>query len=289
MHNNFAQETVPKGMDILIEDLEDPISGGEATVYSQHRNYFPGIGGTIMTNQQVDVALRESFNTAPKVGHQTFLKHALIKKLEDFFVRTKCYTYAHIARPLGSISYPDKEQEGYLYEWADGHEGFMWTFSYGMNERGQVELDEWNKFSTLFTSAGIKLGWDVTDQDSDGMSKNIIHRRTSTRSNVERLDRRWKRIDFGPQSAPIQFDKVTAFLNDNQAELIEILEWKRFHMLELIVEYLQDPNKMREVDIGRLEILVGDYRSSTCRHLKSSHSSETDPVDLIPGDQFLID
>jgi len=39
-----------------------------------------------------------------------FLRHTLIKKLEDYFFKKGHYRYAHVTRPLGST------ERAYIYE-----------------------------------------------------------------------------------------------------------------------------------------------------------------------------
>ena len=54
----------------------------------------------------------------------------LIKKFEDYFFRKPIYKYAHIPRPLGSVSRQGAHPfEACLYEWAFGGEGFPWVVS----------------------------------------------------------------------------------------------------------------------------------------------------------------
>jgi hypothetical protein len=123
-----------------VETICEDGAGGSATVYIQLRNSFPGLGGTITTEQDFVVAYRLPSGTGlePLREHDqsqhfdpsgldmqaaeslhTFLRHALVKKLDDYFFRTGRYKFAHIPRPLGSTG-----AGGYVYEWVHGSEGF---------------------------------------------------------------------------------------------------------------------------------------------------------------------
>jgi hypothetical protein len=93
----------------------------------EFRTEFAGIGRTIITYEGVAAALREEYTKTPKSGYKMFLRHTIIKKLEDYFYRTGAYNFAHIQRPLSSISKINGNQyEACIYEWAFGSEGFPW-------------------------------------------------------------------------------------------------------------------------------------------------------------------
>ena len=71
--------------DGIIEFLYEGGEGDEAKVNVELRTKFQGIGGTIITEEGAVTALRMEHSGAPKSGHNMFLRHMLIKKLEDFF------------------------------------------------------------------------------------------------------------------------------------------------------------------------------------------------------------
>ena len=74
----------PKGAEFIKVGGE----GGEATVDIELRTRFPGVGGVIQTRSGVIAALRAERESAPKAGHKMFLRHMLIKKLEDYYYRS---------------------------------------------------------------------------------------------------------------------------------------------------------------------------------------------------------
>ena len=71
--------------EIIIREVAEGGAGGEAQVKTQFRNVFPGIGGTVRIQQPMMSAWREEFNQAPDIGKKIFLKHLILKKLDDFF------------------------------------------------------------------------------------------------------------------------------------------------------------------------------------------------------------
>jgi hypothetical protein len=93
-----------------VEFIHKEGTGSEARADVELRTKFPRIGGTIDTYQGTAVARRNEFNTAPNVDHEMFLRHTLIKKLEDYFFKKGHYRYAHVTRPLGST------ERAYIYE-----------------------------------------------------------------------------------------------------------------------------------------------------------------------------
>ncbi|MBU0980116.1 MAG: hypothetical protein KJ709_04890, partial [Nanoarchaeota archaeon] len=207
-----------------------------------------------------------------------YLRHLIVKKLEDYFYRKHKYDFAHIPRPLGSISICSGEPcEAYLYEWAHGTEGFHWEEQQSDGSTKQISLKDWDEFSACFASAGIDMSIDITDPDDGRISKNIIHQfpndyhpESGNRSSV------WKRIDFGYSSLRMDYDKLRAFLNANERDMKLYLRGERYKMLMLAVEHLtKGTDQMDDVDIGRLETLVGDYRGRTLRHFTSRGSSMT--------------
>jgi hypothetical protein len=105
-----------------VEFIYEGGTGSEAHVDVELRTRFPGVGGTIDTYQAIAVAHRNEFSVAPGIGHEMFLRHTLIKKLEDYFFKKGLYKYAHVWRPLGSTD------RAYTYEWAFGRDGFPWSY-----------------------------------------------------------------------------------------------------------------------------------------------------------------
>lgn len=251
----------------LVQRLECVGFGSEASVYLEIRNFFPGIGWDVYTTQQLACANREDSNYSKNIGHYNFLRHSIIKKLEDFFVQQNKYKTAHIPRPLASTD------KGYIYEFVIGSEGFPWIIDSGDGEGGvqrvPVELAEWGSFTGAFSAAGINLSVDIADPDDARVSKNIIlcHQYKLDYENPS-LSSLWEKIDFGSCSATIDHDKLEKFLSENEEKLITDLSIQRYEFLKLALDYIKKgPQGMDKRDIGRLEVLAGDFRMSTLSHL----------------------
>lgn len=275
----------------VIEFICEGGSGSEANVKVELRTIFAGIGGTILTNEGVATALREEYSPTPKSGHKMFLRHTIIKKLEDYFYRKGAYMFAHIPRPLGSISRAEKSPyEAYIYEWAFGTESFPWECVDKKGARNLVKLRDWERFVTSFNSAGINMELDCTDPNDGRISQNIIHQYPKPIEDGLEMSLLWKRIDFGPMSLNIDFDKLLKFLNENRNDLIDVLRNERYEMVRLSVEYLTKGNNMKEIDIGRLDALIGEYRRSSLRHyiVKNLDSSASIPSYIKTRTEFLI-
>lgn len=267
-------------------------AGSEARITIQLRTKFPGIGGTIITQQAVVVALREEFSKAPKTGHRMFLKHTIIKKLEDYFQKKGIYKFPHIPRPLGSISGISEEPyEAYIYEWARGSDGFPWGYMDSETLKfTSIRMCDWSKFGGAFSSAGISLtsDGDCTDADDQRISKNVVHEFPVSPGGADKnseFNPLWKRIDFGPGSMKINYDHLGRFLRDKKEGLIQTLRNERYSMMTLAFEYLTKfdyrthSSKMNKVGIGRLDALVGNYRLSSLRHFISrGMGSDEEPL-----------
>lgn len=262
----------------VIEFICEGGIGATATVRVELRTEFPGIGGTIITHEGVASAFREEFNPSPKSAHRLFLRHTIVKKLEDYFFRKDVYMFAHIPRPLGSISKDgEKPSEAYIYEWAFGSESFPWEYVDLEGNRTLIKLHDWDNFITYFHHAGIDLQMDTSDPDDGRISKNIIHPYPQPIANGTEISSLWKRIDFGYESMKIDFDKLSQFLHDKREDLERVLRTERYEMILLAKEYLAKGKEMKEVDIGRLDSLAGEYRRSSLRHHVSRGSGIDGP------------
>ena len=274
----------------IVEFIYEGGSGGEAYVRIELRTEFPGLGGILLTNEGVATALRQELKPSFKSGHKMFLRHMIIKKLDDYFYRKGVYKYAHVPRPFGSISRNDKEQfEAYLYEWSFGSEDFPWQFPDREGNMTDVLLNDWKEFVEHFHSAGIDMKWDITDADDARISKNIIHQYPACISEGLEMCSLWRRIDFGFDSTPINYEGLKNFLERNQKDLNNFLRFERYNMLMLALEYLTNSKAMKEIDIGRLEALVGDYRRWSLCHFTSRGMDFTSSlVGFQPGTESLV-
>lgn len=275
----------------VIEFICEGGSGSEANVKVELRTIFAGIGGTIITNEGVATALREEYNITPKSGHRMFLRHTIIKKLEDYFYRKGEYMFAHIPRPLGSISkIGENPYEAYIYEWAFGSECFPWECVDRKGKRSPIKLHDWDNFVTSFGSAGINMEIDCTDPMDGRISQNIIHQYPKPIADGLEMSLLWKRIDFGPMSLNIDFGKLLKFLHEKRKDLINVLRTERYEMVMLAVDYLTKGMKMREIDIGRLDALIGEYRRSSLRHhiTKNLDATKSTQIYIKTRTEFLI-
>ena len=247
-----------------VEFIHEGGVGSEARVDVELRTRFPGIGGTIDTYQGIAVARRNEFSRAPDIGHEMFLRHTLIKKLEDYFFKKGYYRYAHVTRPLGST------ERAYIYEWAFGRDGFPWSY---LDETGysvSVRLDDWNSFNAIFLEAGIDLQSDCTNPDNGTISQNIVHQ-LHLGANVSQpiLNRLWKRIDFGPRSIRLDYERLLKHLQENDQDIRETLKVGRYDMMMLACRYLLNRGEIDPKERERLGMLVLDYRLSTLAYLNA--------------------
>lgn len=246
--------------EIIIKEVAEGGAGGEAQVKVQFRNIFPGIGGTLRIQQPIMAAWREDFNQVSGIGRRTFLKHLVLKKLDDYFTRTGHYLFPHITRPLGSNE--DDSLEGYWYQWVFGRESFSWEYPKADGGREVVALDEWGQFSACFEEAGVNLAMDVCDGDNGLISQNIIHE--FYKYFETNLNFCWKRIDFGAGSMMIDFDKLCHFFETNSMALGAVLGGERSTMMILASHYLFS-EKLSNESCRELDRLVAIYRLSTLR------------------------
>ncbi|MFC1915346.1 hypothetical protein ACFLW4_01430 [Chloroflexota bacterium] len=251
--------------------------GDEAEIIVQLRREFPGVGGVILTYQSLAVASRTEFNYSPHCGHKMFYKHAIVKKLEDYFFKTGVYRYPHVTRPLGS------SDESYIYEWAFGNDGFPWEYIETGGAKTCVHLDEWHRFIGAFNEAGIDVAMDCSDPNDGRISKNIVHQLARPLYVYQPdLNRIWKRVDFGDRSIQIDYDKLAKYLTDNSENLRASLSTGRPEFIELTYRYLSPIHKISERDLGKLEQLTLDYRMSTLSHLNARGVEVSPGVKLRP-------
>jgi hypothetical protein len=257
-----------------IEYIGEGGFGDEAHIAVQLRREYPGIGGVVLTYQSLAVALRAEYVRSPDSGHKMFYKHSIIKKLEDFFFKRGVYGYAHVTRPLGST------EDSYIYEWAFGIDSFPWEYIEPGGERTYVQLDEWDRFVTAFSTAGIDMTMDCTDPDDGRISKNIVHQLALPHIYQSELNRIWKRVDFGDRSIKFDYPKFFRYLADNEEALRGILKVGRFEFLKLACKYLSPEETISEKELGMLEQLTLDYRMSTLSHLNTRGVERSPEVSL---------
>lgn len=242
----------------IIQTIREGGAGGEAEIWLQARNTFPGIGGIVVTSQLVAAAWRKEYSPLETIGESLFLKHVIVKKLDDYFCRTGRYTYPHVARPLGS------ERNTYFYEWVWGATAFPWVETAGSGVLETITLAEWSEFVSAFDEAGISVGHDAADPDNANVSQNIVHQ-VGHSPKEGKLDLFWKRIDFGSRSLPIDYDKLGRYVDLNGGELKAVLGDHRYWLLVYALKALQLGQELNVSDRVRLEELVAQYRISSLR------------------------
>jgi hypothetical protein len=273
----------------VVEPIREAGAGGEARIIVELRTLFPGLGGTIVTQEGVAAALRIEYNQAPTIGHEMFIRHLIAKKLDDHFYRSGVYVFSHVPRVLGSISRGAEEpREAYLYEWAFGSDGFSWMEP-GTND--PINLHDWNQCVGRFASAGVDLSYDTTDPEDGRTSQNIVHQYPQSLHSGEMCSL-WKRIDFGFRSILIDFDRLSAFVHDEKAKLTDTLRYERYEMLRLAVAYLRHRKYGEHIssyDLGRLVQLICDFRRSSLSHLTLAFGSARGDVRLTDESQALLE
>jgi hypothetical protein len=271
----MANDSISEG---VVEFIRRGGEGGEAQVDVELRTLFSGIGGTILTSGGVVTALRKETGAMRGSGHVMFIRHMIIKKLDDYFYRStaeKAYVYSHIPRPLGSVSEEGdaakgiKPIEACIYQWAQGNEGFSWEVQGPDGNSEPVTLADWRVFENKFVSAGVNMAKDIADADDGRISKNIIHMFPYDIDADNRLSSIWQRIDFGMQSTPFDFYKLEKFLTDNRSDLENVLRTDRYEMLRLAVKYIDPAQKLDPREIGKLEVLTLAYRVSSLSHFSA--------------------
>lgn len=264
--------------------------GGEAKIREELRTRVPGLGGTIKTDEGVQVAFRMQKSISPplKEGHRMLLRHTILKKLDDLFLRTGRYESAHVTRPFSSISKPagqpcpefcgelcgqhretmqERHCEAYLYEWAKGTDNIA-VEEFRKDDDGEYRYHnfktlDFNECCSCFFSVGINFLHDLTQDDDARMGKNIVHQDDEPFDGGFLRSPFWKRIDFGVDSLPIQWDILVRFLHDKRRYLVKKLRAERYEMMRLAVMFLNERERITEREIGILETLVGDYRRAS--------------------------
>ena len=193
-----------------------------------------------------------------------FLRHTLIKKLEDYFFKKGHYTYAHVTRPLGSAKI------AYIYEWAFGRDGFPWAYPDETGYSISMRLDDWNSFNAMFLESGIDLQTDCTNPENGAISQNIVHQlHLGASASQPILSRLWKRIDFGPRSIRLDYERLLNCLRKNEQDIKETLKVGRYDMMMTACKYLLNQGKIELREREKLEMLVLDYRLSTLAYLNA--------------------
>lgn len=98
-------------------------------------------------------------------------------------------------------------------------------------------------------------------------------------------------FDFGFRSILIDFDRLSAFVRDHKAKLVETIRYERYEMLRLAVAYLRHRKygeRMSEYDLGRLVQLICDFRRSSLSHYAFAFGSDRGDVRITREYQTLL-
>lgn len=184
--------------------------GGEATAYYRRMELERVTSDVVYPKMRVDMVCRVSSNP-----EEPFLNNLTAALLDEFFVLSGKYHQRHVPQPLG-LSELVGLQEGYLYEYVQGSEGFPWEF-----DHQPVFLDEWLQFSNAFSGTGIRVQQDITDADNGRVSKNIILAEYDLSMVLEtgKYPSKWRRIDFGYGSCPFNQEKLSRFFKEHEGNL----------------------------------------------------------------------
>lgn len=293
-HNDsFAHDSLSP----RVETICEAGFGGEARVFLQLRNVFPGPGGVVKTDQDIAVGFRvpngvdtDGILDAGDVQFQIedirskrafilFLKNAVLKKLDDYFFRSDVYKYPHIPRPLGCT--PDG---AHVYEWVFGIESIPLTFhDYQYDIEIPLSLDEESLAGAYFLKAGIDITRDTVESEQL-YRKNIIVEESGLPNLPSKVSCLWKRIDFG-NSIGFDFDRLSEFLEKEKEKLIAHLGADRFEMLSVSSEFLSSPSDPQFPKMERLFELLWDYRLRTAHHMGVESIS---PLDQRKAPEVLV-
>lgn len=186
-------------------------SGGEASAYRGIVDLSKATNGAVHHNNGVG-----TFRAGGE-PENAFLTNLVAALLDTSFVLGGKYAHRHIPQPLG-LAEAIGMKDGYLYEYANGSDGFPWDF---LGDFGRhVTLEEWIDFCNAFASTGIGVQHDITDTDNARVSQNIILRSYEISDLIKgTLPFDWARIDFGFSSCPVSWEKLGAYLKEQEGKI----------------------------------------------------------------------
>ncbi len=260
-------------------------SGGEANVYLQLRNWFPGPGGAFQTEEDFVVACRvpgtqsgkdllgnlcaaapldlTNVNVRRALGN--FLVHTMLKILDTYFFRCGKYRYAHIPRVLGITL------DGcMLYEWVPGDDAVPMDWPEGPEgdfRKVPVLIEEESLASNAFSAAGIQIMHDTVCVD-DHSRQNLVVEEPDYSPGIG-ISRLWKRIDLSvPNSLEVDYFKLRDYLAENREAMEEHLSEDRVRLFELANEYqLRCASPRSFEDYEELMLLLLDFRKAAAESM----------------------
>lgn len=234
----------------MISEWEYLDCGGEAVAYRGIIDLEKATRGVLRYPEKLEVVYRISSNNAE--SSYAFVRNLAAALLDVYFSSSGRYEHRHIPSPISLLENVETSEDGYVYQYISGNEGFPWNFALPGDYAGrQTNLGEWITFCNAFNTTGIGVDSDVTDPD-DETSKNIILVPYDLSKFIEtgRLPPNWARIDFGYNSCPFSPRKLNEFVQKHEKELKEKLGSMK-NVLKLISQ-----SRLLELNI---ENIVSEY------------------------------
>ncbi|MEI6831245.1 MAG: 6-phosphofructokinase, partial [Candidatus Omnitrophota bacterium] len=229
------------------------ISDSKAMVYSGRPGQVKGIDGKIMELPVgTKVVMRVSKDLTP--GLDMFLRHVILRIMDDYFLKEKIYTVNHIPLPLGYFG------NQYYYVFVEGSEGWP-TVLIDLDSpdyrKASVMMEEYHVFKGQLYSWGFDI-WDIVETDGDA-GQNIIHRGWDISQLYEtfQLSKDWVLIDLDG----LAFNKEKFFqaVKEIKGELKRDLDWQ-YELLMLAAGYIGTyPRTLFRGKIWRLKELAQRY------------------------------
>lgn len=173
----------------------DEIGSGDEAVCYRHTPYAH--------YKQAVVARFSHGQISPVESLNLWKRHYLCYQIDGYFREQGCYVQPHITEPIGVL------RGGYYYYYASGNEGFSWE---EMDEDyiwRPIKLEEWNIVVSCYSAVGIALGYDTCEAFDGRIGKNVVAEGRPIAAG--HLPATWHRIDFGPRSLPIDWQRLEEF------------------------------------------------------------------------------
>ncbi|MDD5691463.1 MAG: hypothetical protein PHC37_07210, partial [Candidatus Omnitrophica bacterium] len=145
------------------------ISDSKAMVYFGWPGQVEGVDSRkIKLPADIKVVMR--INKDAKPGFDMFLRHIILKILDNYFLKKRIYTVEHIPLPLGYF------RDRYYYVFAEGSEGWPTVLIDKDSDyrKTPVMMEELHLVKERLYSWGFDI-WDIVDADGED-GKNIIHK-----------------------------------------------------------------------------------------------------------------
>ncbi|MBU0605277.1 MAG: phosphoglycerate kinase, partial [Candidatus Omnitrophica bacterium] len=189
-----------------------------------------------LLTQVGDVRLATPLHVVKKFSDPVmFNTHLVVSLLDEHFVQAGNYTTSHVPAPLIDV------KGGYVYIYAEGREGFNWSFIVQDKENGverqHIELEEWNTFNALFAALDMPVGRDITTPEDMNVSQNIIEQDTGVDHFAEKRPKNWMWIDVaGMGSLAInRNEKLRQFIIDNGGDIANSIGENKYNLLKMLV------------------------------------------------------